>query len=156
VDDHCTEHLHLRQDHIPSETADATEIGSWLPQLDPVACSSTKENQAEAPIVEQGSRAYKEGSYQRPPSERIDASGVTDASGQISKRGNTGSRSIHDGSNDADKNGELRTAKRLKKTAEEKELELRCPEYAAGKATLGKCCTFSSKSVDRLKSVRQI
>jgi hypothetical protein len=156
VDDPHTEDLHLRKDGHPHEVVDAAEVGSWLPEFDPVACSSTEEYQAEAPIAAQGSPANKAGSGQGPPSEGIDVSGVTDVSGQSSKSGNTGSQSIYDGSNDADETGEVRAAKRVKKTAEEKELELRCPEYAAGKAILGKCCTFSSKSVDRLKSVWQL
>jgi hypothetical protein len=152
--------LHLRQEDHPSDRVDAAGIGSWLPQLDFVACSSTKEQpaeerQAEAPIAEQGSLANEGGSCPRPPYGGINVSSVTDASGQGGKRGNTGAQSVHNGSNDAE-TGEVRTAKRAKKTAEEKQLELRCPEFAAGRETLGKCWTFSSKSVDRLKSVRQL
>jgi hypothetical protein len=140
---------------------DAAKIGSWLPQLDFGAFSSTKEHQAEerqaeAPIAEQGSPANEGGSCPRLPCEGISVSGATDASGQGGKRGNPGAQSVHNGSSDVDKTGDVRTAKRAKKTAEEKRLELRCPESAAGRETLAKCCTFSSKSVDRLKSVRQL
>jgi hypothetical protein len=161
VDIPDTELLHPRQEGHPGDTVDAAEVGSWLPQLDCVACSSTKEHQAEerqteARIAEQGSPANKGGLCPRPPCEGINVSGATDASGQSGKRGNTGAQSVHNGSDDADKTGEVRIAKRAKKTAEEKQLELRCPEFAAGRETLGKCWTFSSKSVDRLKSVRQL
>jgi hypothetical protein len=86
----------------------------------------------------------------------MDNSGVTDASRQSQKPGNTGPQYIQGFSNNGDESGKIRTAKRTKKAAKEKELELRYPEYAAGKATIGKCCTFSSKSVDRLKPVRHL
>jgi hypothetical protein len=43
--------------------------------------------------------------------------------------------------------------KRPRKTAEEKQTELRCTEFAAGRQTTAKCLTYSTRNLHRLKSV---
>jgi hypothetical protein len=45
------------------------------------------------------------------------------------------------------------TPKRPRKTAEEKQTELRCTEFAAGRQTTAKCLTYSTRDLHRLKSV---
>jgi hypothetical protein len=46
-----------------------------------------------------------------------------------------------------------RCSRRQPKTADEKQMELRCTELAAGRQTTARCLTFSAKDLHRLKSV---
>src|SRR5256885_15155973 len=51
------------------------------------------------------------------------------------------------------KNGKRRMDDASRKTTEEKQMELRCTEFAAGRQTTAKCLTSSTKNLHRLKSV---
>ncbi|EXJ60655.1 hypothetical protein A1O7_04808 [Cladophialophora yegresii CBS 114405] len=56
----------------------------------------------------------------------------------------------NDNDNDSDEDATV-SRKRIRKTADEKEAELRCPEAAAGRG-YAKCLTYSTRQVHRLKS----
>jgi len=56
-------------------------------------------------------------------------------------------------SEDDGKANRKRVQKR-QKTADEKQTELRCTEFAAGRQTTAKCLTYSTRNLHRLKSVR--
>jgi hypothetical protein len=53
-------------------------------------------------------------------------------------------------------NTRKRPPKRPRKTAEEKQAELRCTEFAARRQTTAKCLTYSTKNLHRLKSVSPV
>lgn len=55
-----------------------------------------------------------------------------------------------------DENTRRRPPKRPRKTAEEKQTELRCIEFAAGRQTTAKCLTYSTRNLHRLKSVSPV
>jgi hypothetical protein len=57
-------------------------------------------------------------------------------------------------SEDDEKANRKRAQKRPRKTADEKQTELRCTEFAAGTQTTAKCLTYSTRNLHRLKSVR--
>jgi len=76
---------------------------------------------------------------------------------------NNGKRRIDDspggeGNNSEDdgKANRKRAQKRPRKTADEKQTELRCTEFAAGRQTTAKCLTYSTRNLHRLKSVRAL
>jgi len=76
---------------------------------------------------------------------------------------NNGKRRIDDtpggeGNNSGDdgKENRKRAQKRPRKTADEKQTELRCTEFAAGRQTTAKCLTYSTRNLHRLKSVRAL
>jgi hypothetical protein len=64
------------------------------------------------------------------------------------------SRGDEENSEDDEKTNKKRNPKRPRKTADEKQTELRCTEFAAGRQTTAKCLTYSTKYLHRLKSVR--
>ena len=55
-----------------------------------------------------------------------------------------------------DENTRRRPPKRPRKTTEEKQTELRCIEFAAGRQTTAKCLTYSTRNLHRLKSVSPV
>jgi hypothetical protein len=59
-------------------------------------------------------------------------------------------------SEDDGKANRKRAQKRPRKTADEKQTELRCTEFAAGRQTTAKCLTYSTRNLHRLKSVRAL
>lgn len=76
---------------------------------------------------------------------------------------NNGKRRIDDNSGregnnseDDEKANRKRAQKRPRKTADEKQTELRCTEFAAGRQTTAKCLTYSTRNLHRLKSVRTL
>lgn len=56
-------------------------------------------------------------------------------------------------SEDDEDSNKKRAPKRPRKTADEKQTELRCTEFAAGRQTTAKCLTYSTRNLHRLKSV---
>ena len=69
------------------------------------------------------------------------------------RRINETSKGHTQNSEDDENTRKRRVAKRPQKTAEEKQTELRCTEFAAGRQTTAKCLTYSTRNVQRLKSV---
>jgi hypothetical protein len=103
-----------------------------------------------------------------------DASSLSSSSGQgplceeslaseLNSSTNNGKRRIdnnpgEEGNNSEDdgKANRKRAQKRPRKTADEKQTELRCTEFAAGRQTTAKCLTYSTRNLHRLKSVRAL
>jgi hypothetical protein len=103
--------------------------------------------------AQDGDDASSRSSSEQASSKEPVALGSQIAKANCKRRMNEASKGHTQNSEDDENTRKRRVPKRPRKTAEEKRTELRCTEFAAGRQTTAKCLTYSTRNLQRLKSV---
>ena len=103
--------------------------------------------------VQDGDDASSRSSSEQASSKEPVTLGLQAAKVNCKRHINEASKGHTQSSEDDENTKKRRVPKRPQKTAEEKQTELRCTEFAAGRQTTAKCLTYSTRSLQRLKSV---
>jgi len=103
--------------------------------------------------AQDGDDASSRSSSEKTSSKESVTLGSQTAKANCKRRINEASKGHAQNSEDDGNTRKRRAPKRPQKTAEEKQTELRCTEFAAGRQTTAKCLTYSTRNVQRLKSV---